>query len=78
MKNTSKGYLTVVSRRLFLRVKINYVTIFASKILSPPPSKFLHQMRFTSFSVDYAMNPITENVLTSCCKKFMNILVFHL
>ena len=62
MKNTSKGYLTVVSRRLFLRVKINYVIIFASKTLFPP-SKFLHQMRFTSFSVDYAMNPITENVL---------------
>ena len=28
-----------------------------------PVPKFLHHVWFTSFNVDYSMNPITENVL---------------
>ena len=47
-KSPSKWYLTVVNYRLFLKVKINSAIIFALKIL---------------FSVDDAMNAITENVL---------------
>ena len=55
---------------LFSKVKINSAIIFALETLPPPP-KFLHQVWFTSFSVDYAMNPITENVLDiSCCKNW--------
>ena len=56
---------------LFSKVKINSAIIFALKTLPPPPRppKFLHQVWLTSFSVEYAMNPITENVLDiSCCK----------
>ena len=56
---------------LFSKVKINSAIIFAFKSLGgpPPPPKFLHQVWLTSFSVEYAMNPITENVLDiSCCK----------
>ena len=49
-----------ILKGLFLKLKINLVIIFASKTLFP---KFLHQVLFTSFSVDYAMNPMTE---TSC------------
>ena len=47
-KSPSKLYLTVVNYRLFSKVKINSAIIFALKTL---------------FSVDDAMNPITENVL---------------
>ena len=39
---------------------MNSVIIFPLKTLFP---KFLHQVWSTSFSVDYAMNPITENAL---------------
>ena len=39
---------------------MNIVTIFALKSLL---LKFLHQVWFTSLNVDYAMNPITDNVL---------------
>ena len=42
------------------KVKINSVISFALKTLLP---KFLNQEWFTSFNVDYAMNPVTENVL---------------
>ena len=59
-KSPSKGYLTAVNYRLFSKVKVNSVIIFALKTLFP---KFLHQVWFISFSVDYAMNPITENAL---------------
>ena len=38
---------------------MNSVIIFALKILFPT---FLHQVWFKSFSVDYGMNPINENV----------------
>ena len=55
-----KGYLTTVNYRLFSKVRINYVIIFPLKTLFP---KFLHQVWFISFSVDYAMNSITEKVL---------------
>ena len=55
-----EGYLTVVNYRLFLKVKINPVIILASKTLFP---KFLHQVWFTSFGADYAINPITVNML---------------
>ena len=59
-KSPSKGYLTDINYRLFLKDKINSLTIFALKTLFP---KFSHQVWFVSFSVDYAMNSITENVL---------------
>ena len=45
---------------LFSKVKINSLINYASISLFP---KFLHQVWFTSFSVDYAINPIMENVL---------------
>ena len=44
---------------LFSKVKINSVINYASVTLFP---KFVHQVWFTSFSVDYAINPITEKV----------------
>ena len=59
-KSPSKGYLTAVNYRYFLKVKIKSVIFFALKTLFP---KFLNQVCFTSFSVNYAINPITENVL---------------
>ena len=48
-----KWYLTAVNYRLFLKVKINSVIIFALKTLLP---NFLQQVWFISFSVNYAMN----------------------
>ena len=60
LKGPSKSYLTAVNYRLFLKFKKNSVTIVALKTLF---RKFLHQVWFINFSVDYAMNPITENVL---------------
>ena len=59
-KIPSKGYLTAVNHRLFLKDKINSVIVFALKVLFP---KFLHQMWFISLSVDYAINTISENEL---------------
>ena len=59
-KSPPKGYSTAANYKLFLKVKINSVIIFPLKTLFP---KFLHQVWFRRFSVDYAMNPITENVL---------------
>ena len=59
-QSPSRGYLTAVNYRLSLKVKINSVIDFALKSLFP---KFLHQVWFVGFSVDYEMNPITENVL---------------
>ena len=59
-KFSSKGYLTVVNYKFFSEVKKNSVIIVDSKALI---LKFLHQMGFTSFSLDYAMNPIAENEL---------------
>ena len=44
---------------LFSKVKINSVINYASVTLF---AKFVHQVWFTSFSVDYAINPITEKV----------------
>ena len=60
---------------LFLKVKINSLIIFALLTLL---SKFLHQVRFISFSVNYAMNPITEKELVILLKEVVNIRVFHL
>ena len=54
------GVLNIVNYKIFLKVKKNYLIIFASKSLF---YIFLHQMWFTSFSVSHAMNPIAENVL---------------
>ena len=59
-KSPSKGYSTAANYKLFLKVKINSVIFFALKTLFP---KFLHQVWFRRFSVDYAINPITEDVL---------------
>ena len=73
-KSTSKEYLTSANWSLFLKVKINFVIIFALKTLL---LKFLHQLWFKSFSVNYAMSPITENVLDTLLQKVVNVLVFH-
>ena len=59
-KNISKRCLTVANYSLFSKLKISFVTAFSSKTIFP---KFLCQVWFTSFSVDYAMNLITEDVL---------------
>ena len=59
-RSPSKWYLTVVNYSLFSKVKLNPVITFTSKALFP---KFLHQVRFASFSVNYAKNCIMENVL---------------
>ena len=60
-KSTSNGYLTAVNYGLILKFKINSVIIFVLKTLFP---KFLHQVWFTSSSVDYAMiwiiSPLTN------------------
>ena len=40
--------------------------ILAPKSIFP---KFLQQVWFTSFGVDYAMNPITENVLDTLLQR---------
>ena len=60
---------------MFLKVKINSLIIFALLTLL---SKFLHQVWFISFSVNYAMNPITEKELVILLKEVVNIRVFHL
>ena len=52
---------------LFLKIKINSVIVFPLKTMFP---EFLYQVWFIGFSVDYAMNPITENALESCCNKW--------
>ena len=52
-KSPSKGYLTAaVNYRLFFKVKIKSVTIFAWKTLF---HKFLHLVWFINSSVDYAI-----------------------
>ena len=66
-RSPSKGHLTAVNYMLFLKVKINSVIIFTLKTLFP---KFLHQVWFISFSVDYAMNRITENALNILLKEY--------
>ena len=60
LRKSMKGVLNCCKLQVFSKVKINSVTMFASKTLFP---KFLHQVWFTSFSADYAKNSITENVL---------------
>ena len=60
LQKTIKGVLNCCKLQVILKVKINFVIIFTLKTLFP---KFLHQVWFISFSVDYTMNPITENVL---------------
>ena len=52
-----QGYLTVVNYRLFPKAKMN------SFSFKNPVLKILHEVWFTSFSVNYAMNLITENML---------------
>ena len=59
-QNSPKRHLTVVNYRLFSKIKMKSVIISASKPLFP---KFFHQVCFTSFSVDYPTNLITENLL---------------
>ena len=55
-----KGVINCCKLKLFCKVEIN--SVFLSKILF---SKFLHQVWFTSFRVDCAVNPITQNVLNT-------------
>ena len=64
-----KGYLAIVNYRLFSKVKINSVIL-----LERPFAKFLYQVWFRGFSVDYVMNPITENVLDTLLSEVVNIL----
>ena len=59
LQKSIKGVLNCCKLQVILKSQINSAIIFALKTLFP---KFLHQVRFTSFSVDYAMNPIMENV----------------
>ena len=72
-KSPSKGYLTIINYRLFSKVKINSVIIFA---LATVLHKLLHQVQFTSFTVDYVTNSITEMCKTTCCREIVNILIF--
>ena len=65
--------MTIVNYRLFSKVKINSVIIFA---LATVLHKLLHQVQFTSFTVDYATNSITEMCKTRCCREMVNILIF--
>ena len=65
--------MTIVNYRLFSKVKINSVIIFA---LVTVLHKLLHQVQFTSFTVDYATNSITEMCKTTCCREMVNILIF--
>ena len=37
---------------------------------------FLHQVWFTSFNVDYAINPITENLFNDACTYNIAIKLF--
>ena len=70
LQKSIKVYLTAVIFWLFLKDKINSVIIFAPETLFP---KLLHQVWFTSFSANYAMNPITENqrmCQTLWCRKW--------
>ena len=60
LQKSIKRVLNYINYRLFLKDKINSLTIFALKTIFP---KFSYQVWFVSFSVDYAMNTITENVL---------------
>ena len=69
------GFITAVNHRLFVKVKINFAIIFALKTQFP---KFLYQMWFISSSVDYAINPITENALDILLYEVVNILVIYL
>ena len=74
-KRPSKGPLTVLNYKLFSKVKIIYVTIFASKTLFP---KSINQVLFTSFSVDYTMYSITENAQGTLLQEVVNIFVVHI
>ena len=65
--------MTIVNYRLFSKVKINSVIIFA---LGTVLHKLLHQVQFTSLTVDYATNSITEMCKTTCCREMVNILIF--
>ena len=60
LQKSNKVVLNCSKLQVIFKSQINSVIIFALKTLFP---KFLHQVWFISFSVDYAMNPITENVL---------------
>ena len=75
LQKSIKGVLTAVNYRLFLKVKINSVIISAFKTPFP---KLLHQVWFISFSVDYPMNPTTENALDILLSEVVNILLIHL
>ena len=69
------GNLTTVNYRLFLKVKINSVIVFTLNTMFP---KFLYQVCCISFSADYAMYLIMENVLDILQYEVVNMLVFHL
>ena len=59
LQKSSKRVFTEVNYKLFSKVKINSVILFASKTLI---HKFIQQVWCTSFSVDYVMRMI-DNLL---------------
>ena len=56
LQKSIKGVLNCCKLQVILKVKIKSVTILVLETLF---RKFLHQVWFISFSVDYAMNPGT-------------------
>ena len=59
-----------INYRLFSKVQLNSITILPSKTLL---LKFMYQVWFTRFSVDYAMNVVIEDVFDTLLWK----VVFH-
>ena len=57
LQNSCKRVRNCCKLQVISKSQNNSVIVFASKILFP---KFLYHVRFTSFHVDYAMNPITD------------------
>ena len=69
-----KEYLTFVNYRLLSKVKIN-CNYFCFK---DPGPQILTSSVVSSFGVEYAMNPITENVLDLLLLEVADILSFRL
>ena len=60
LQKSIKGVLNFCKLQVIFKTQNKLCNNFCVIDLFP---KFLHQVWFTSFSVDYAMSPITENVL---------------
>ena len=72
-KTPSKGYLTYLNYRLFLKFKINSVIIFAFKTLFP---KLLHQVWFLSSMWIMEWILLRRMCYTSCSKKWWSYWFF--